>query len=200
MDNEENCAPSQGRPRSREASVSILTSALDLLAERGSLSAVSMEAIAERAGVSKATVYRRWSSKEELVAAAIDNVKAPVVDDLPHRTVREDLLITAAVMGKNHGPREEAVFHIVHAEMKGNEEMRRHHDRFMEARRAIVREIFTLGKERGELREDVDVNLAVAMFVSPIISIRAYKGFPELDDENLPVKVIDTLLEGMLTR
>src|ERR1700731_2543345 len=52
----------RGRPRSQEADRAILTATVDLLASRG-LAAMSIEEVAARAGVGKATIYRRWSSK-----------------------------------------------------------------------------------------------------------------------------------------
>src|SRR5271156_1535101 len=52
----------RGRRRAAEAARAILTAAVDLLAERG-LAAMSIEEVAARAGVGKATIYRRWSSK-----------------------------------------------------------------------------------------------------------------------------------------
>ena len=59
-----------GRPRDPEADAAILRAALELFAERG-LDGTSIEQIAKRAGVARLTVYRRWSSKEELLAQAI---------------------------------------------------------------------------------------------------------------------------------
>src|SRR5580704_17762389 len=52
----------RGRPRSQEADRALLTATVDLLATRG-LAAMSIEEVAARAGVGKATIYRRWSSK-----------------------------------------------------------------------------------------------------------------------------------------
>ena len=57
-----------GRPRSAEANEAILGATLELLAGDG-YAALTMERVRERAGVGKATIYRRWGSKEELVAA-----------------------------------------------------------------------------------------------------------------------------------
>ncbi len=62
--------PPPGRPRSALARKSILDAALALFGEQG-LEAMSVEGVAARAGVGKATIYRRWDSKEELVADAI---------------------------------------------------------------------------------------------------------------------------------
>src|ERR1700753_3334940 len=63
-------APAQrGRPRSEQADRAIMTAALELLAERG-IAGMSIEEVASRAGVGKATIYRRWSSKGALALDA----------------------------------------------------------------------------------------------------------------------------------
>ena len=65
-------APRRGRPRSEKARLAILEAATELLLVQG-LSAVSMDAVAERAGVSKATIYRWWPTKETLALDALFN-------------------------------------------------------------------------------------------------------------------------------
>jgi AcrR family transcriptional regulator len=62
-------APQRGRPRSEQADRAIMAAALELLAERG-VAGMSIEEVASRAGVGKATVYRRWSSKGALALDA----------------------------------------------------------------------------------------------------------------------------------
>lgn len=69
---------SPGRPRSAASHQAILKAALELLAEVG-FEAMSMEAIATRAGVGKTTIYRRYSSKDELVADAIESLREEVL-------------------------------------------------------------------------------------------------------------------------
>jgi AcrR family transcriptional regulator len=70
-----------GRPRSAQAHKAIIDATLELLAEEG-FQGLSIEAVAARAGVGKTTIYRRWSSKEELVMEAIRQVQidVPVMD------------------------------------------------------------------------------------------------------------------------
>jgi AcrR family transcriptional regulator len=63
-----------GRPRSAQAQKAIIDATLELLAEEG-FQGLSIEAIAARAGVGKTTIYRRWSSKDELVIDAISEVQ-----------------------------------------------------------------------------------------------------------------------------
>src|SRR5258707_12840360 len=82
----------RGRPRSEKARQAILKAAADLLLARG-LGAVSMDAVAEQAGVSKATIYRWWPTKETLALDALfeqwNSVSATAADTGP---LREDLL------------------------------------------------------------------------------------------------------------
>lgn len=68
-----------GRPRDPGADAAILAAALDLLIERG-IDQAGIEAIAKRAGVAKVTVYRRWSSKDDLLAEAIESAREQIPD------------------------------------------------------------------------------------------------------------------------
>jgi AcrR family transcriptional regulator len=61
----------RGRPRDPDTDRAILHAAFELFLERG-VDGASMEQIARRAGVGKLTIYRRWSSKEELLTQAIE--------------------------------------------------------------------------------------------------------------------------------
>src|SRR2546430_2040846 len=63
-----------GRPRSVRVDEAIIDAVLDLLAD-GSIESLSIEAIAARAGVGKATLYRRWSNKDDLLLDAIRTLK-----------------------------------------------------------------------------------------------------------------------------
>ena len=67
-----------GRPRSAKAHQAILSATLELLGEVG-FESMSIEAISTRAGVGKTTIYRRYNSKEELVADAIESIRQDVV-------------------------------------------------------------------------------------------------------------------------
>src|SRR4051795_12989209 len=79
-----------GRPRSAEADEAILTATMALLAE-GGYDALTMEKVAARAGVGKATVYRRWGSKVQL---AVDALRTSIADVEVHSTgsLRDDLI------------------------------------------------------------------------------------------------------------
>ena len=81
-----------GRPRDEAREQAILDAAIDLVAEVG-YDAMSIEAVAARAKSSKATIYRRWPGKAELVAEAMRRRAEPVLEDLPDTgSLRGDLL------------------------------------------------------------------------------------------------------------
>lgn len=89
----------RGRPRDPALDTAILTAALELFVAQG-ISAMSIEQVAKRAGVGKPTIYRRWSTKEQLVADAIESlvgadIRWPDADDIaatpPQQLVRRNL-------------------------------------------------------------------------------------------------------------
>ncbi|MFB4279777.1 MULTISPECIES: TetR/AcrR family transcriptional regulator [unclassified Nonomuraea] len=97
-------ARGRGRPRDPETDAAILRAALELFVERG-VEGTSMEQIAKRAGVGKLTVYRRWSTKEDLIAQAVeqavsaDLTPSPAdVEALTPQEIIERLLPAAAEM------------------------------------------------------------------------------------------------------
>src|SRR3954469_20871643 len=89
----------RGRPRSSDAHDAILTSAVALIREVG-YDDVTMEAIAQRAGVGKATLYRRWTAKEPLVVEAIGRIVShvPIPDTGTMRADLRGLMRSAARM------------------------------------------------------------------------------------------------------
>ena len=85
-----------GRPRSEQAEQAIIEATLDLFAEQG-FEGVCVEAVAARAGVGKATIYRRWPNKEELLLAALGSLKSPFPEP-QGVSVRDDLVAMLTVM------------------------------------------------------------------------------------------------------
>src|ERR1700755_2004368 len=81
-----------GRPRNAQADEAILEAVLELLSAGHSAAAISIEAVAAKAGVGKATIYRRWPNKEALLIDAVQAMKGPLPEPAG-RSVREDLLM-----------------------------------------------------------------------------------------------------------
>ncbi|WP_167479339.1 TetR/AcrR family transcriptional regulator [Nocardia arthritidis] len=138
----------------------ILAAALDLLAERG-YAALTMDAVAERAKASKATIYRRWRNKAELVKAAMDAYDADHNAAIPDTgTLRGDLVAVVEALGAKSSERYLTMVGGLAAAMRHDAELaaalREHIENeelspFHEAlRRAVA---------RGELPADTDFEL-----------------------------------------
>ena len=186
----------RGRPRSEAASRSILDAALDLIAEQG-LGGFSVDEVAARSGASKATIYRRWPSKEALVAAAVESIKAPPAYDLPHESVRDDLLRIGKAVRTDVSPRERRILRCIMVESDANPELRRQQDRLMARRREAGVEVFRHWQEQGALRADLDPELAAAALFSPILMVQVYGHYPSLKGPDLVERVVDQLLAGI---
>ena len=191
---------SPGRPRSAEADEAILQAALELMASDG-YRALTMEKVRERAGVGKATIYRRYGSKEDLVRAAIIHLNSDI--PLPEDTgsIQGDFAATAQVVLEGAAMTGAlTLMPRLLAEVVGDAEM---HALFfkhlVEPRRRVVREIVARAKARGEVREDVDVQVATDLMVGPFIYRLIMAGGDPAGIGD-PVAVLDTLLEGLRPR
>lgn len=189
-------APAKGRPRSEAVSQSILEATLDLIAEHGNITDVSVEGVAELSGVSKASIYRRWASKGELIAAAMESLKAPLPTQMPHTSLRDDLIHLGNSMVRTFGPRDVKVVKCMMLAIN-DPEYQHHHKRLVEHRRKFVRDTFTYWIERGELRTDLDLKLAVAMFVSPLLTIYVYGQYADVQQPDTVERFVDTLIGGL---
>jgi AcrR family transcriptional regulator len=185
-----------GRPRSAEADRAILRATVDLLAEEG-YAGVTMEGVAAKAGVGKATVYRRWPSKSALVVDAVDTCREHALQPPDTGSVREDLL--AFVRGFMHHLRTSdagRVMPALVAELARSPELASaFREGFVQPRRAKVLEAVRRGVERGEVREGVDAEL-VADAVVALLQHRFLVTGMEIDDD-LPERLLDMLWRGI---
>lgn len=152
-----------GRPRSARADRAILTATIEMLVEVG-YGRMSVEAVAARAQVGKATIYRRWQSKKELVAEALRQLS----DDVPVPDTgnnRADLVTLLLDFRRVHnasylGP---MVGRLISAAINNPEFMEIYWENTILPRRNAVAEILLRGQERGELRPDLDLDLVLDM-------------------------------------
>ena len=157
-----------GRPRSAEADESILRAALELCAEQGFESA-TVEAVAARAGVGKATVYRRYPNRIGLAVAAATQVCSCFEDEVDTGSVEEDLRLIARSMVKTiNVPTTRRMLAEIMAAAARNPELRAAYRRFVAARRAVAIRAIERGVERGELRADTDAELLADLVASPL--------------------------------
>jgi len=185
-----------GRPRSARADEAILEAVLDLLQEGVGVDALSIEAVAARAGVGKATIYRRWANKESLLVDAVRRLKgpSPAPDGV---SVRDDLVMLLTLMGRPHDSRAMRVLPCLIPEVLRNPVQHRLYQEVVEPRREVMREVLRRGVRTGELRPDIDVEVTLAMLTGPVLIQKLLRWNPAVDDEQLPVRVVDTILGGI---
>ncbi|MEV4710972.1 TetR/AcrR family transcriptional regulator [Micromonospora sp. NPDC049374] len=188
-----------GRPRSVRADEAIIEATLDLLAEGSTIETISVEAIAARAGVGKATIYRRWPGKDALLRDALRRLKG----DPPQPSggsIREDLITLVTAIGHNVDPRAAQIMPCLVPEMKRSPERYAFYQSIVEPRRAAMREVLRRGVREGELRTDIDIEVTMAMLTGPMLIQRVLNWNPDLDEATLPEKVVDGLLAGIRAR
>jgi AcrR family transcriptional regulator len=171
-----------GRPRSERARRAILHAANELLESEG-FAATTVEAIAERAGVSKATVYRWWPNKSAVV---MDGFLSTVSSEVPFphtghawEDIRLHMCRLTEAFSGEIGRTVAVLIAEGQTDLELAEELR---SRWLSVRRAEAREILELGIERGELREDLDPEVAVDVLYGPIY-YRLLVGHAPLDDD-----------------
>ena len=184
-----------GRPRSAAADSAILQATLELLLDTG-YRGLTMEQVRARAGVGKATLYRRYGSKQELVAAAVRhlNQEIPVPDT---GTVRGDILAVAgSVLAAAARVGAATLMPRMLAESAGDPEMHKiFYENLVAPRRAVMAAVLRRGVERGELRPDLDVELALDLITGPWVYRLLISGgkLPEVGPEGL----VDLVLSGI---
>ena len=187
-----------GRPRSEQAEQAIIEATLELFAERG-FDGVCVEAVAARAGVGKATIYRRWPNKEELLLAAFASLKSPFPEP-KGVSVRDDLLAMVEVMiADKADPRKSRRYALLLGEGdKYPRLMARYKETVVEPRHEALRAVIRRGIAAGELRADADVEIArLALTGTVLAKEKAADG--ELNGE-FAARIVDELLLGLAAR
>jgi AcrR family transcriptional regulator len=190
-------AAARGRPRSERAQQAILAAAAELLLARG-LAAVSMDAVAEQAGVSKATIYRWWPSKEAL---ALDALYAQWAAAQPSRvdtgTLRGDLLALlrpwAAAVGS--GPYGRVVAALLTEAQSDPAFAAEYRQRVVQPRRDHARAILSRAIERDEIPACTKTEVAIDLLYGPLYH-RLLHAHAPLDDQFVE-DVIDMALTGI---
>ena len=159
-------APSAGRPRSEEAHKAILDATLELLVEVG-FSGLTVEGVAQRAGVGKATIYRRWPSKLPLVVEAFSQL--PALEEIDSGDLVEDLIamLRSYLQIVNQTPLA-TVLPSLAGERAHNPELSKLFDPVMKERRQPLIRALERAIARGELAPGLDVDLAADLIVGPI--------------------------------
>ncbi|MET8243332.1 TetR/AcrR family transcriptional regulator [Streptomyces sp. NPDC005202] len=189
--------PVRGRPRSEAVEHAIVEGVMKLLEDGVPLAELSIERIARTAGVGKATIYRRWSGKEELFVDVLRTAEPPD-PELPGTSMRDDLVaLVEQLRQRGLMSRSSAILHNVYAQMKSSPKIwSAYHATVVEPRRRLQVEVLRRGQENGELRDDLDVELLNDIVVGPMLLRTVMR--PDADlPEGLSEQIVDTVLEGL---
>ena len=160
---------------------------------------MTVEAIAERAGVSKATIYRWWPNKAAIVMDGFLSMVSAEVP-FPHTGhAREDIRLHMRRLAEAFGGKMGRTVAALIAEGQADPELAEAlRSRWLSVRRTEAKEILELGIERGELREDLDPDVAVDVLYGPIY-YRMLVGHARLDEAFAHI-LADHIFAGLATR
>ena len=184
-----------GRPRSEKTKNAILTAAYELLLENG-FGAVTIEKIAERAGVSKATIYKWWPNKAAVVMDAFFDaavVRLPIPDT---GSTINDMIIQVNNLAKFLISQEGKVINEIIAEGQYDQKLAEtYRTIYFKPRRFDSRHILERGISRGELRENLDIELIIDLIFGPLFYRLLITG--DVVDEEFIKNLIKCVFEGI---
>lgn len=181
-----------GRPRDARVSQAILEAAMRQLADLG-YARMSMESVASEAGVARATVYRRYRDKADLVTAAIAASPGPLpvpsqgdpledlvafLDEFDLRFAESCLEVIGCLIGSRETP---------HA-------MALHRARVVEPRTGYVRALLARAQELGRLAPGADVEVALQLLAGAVFA-RRVAGVPP--ERGWARRAVETLCRGI---
>ncbi|MEV4702775.1 TetR/AcrR family transcriptional regulator [Actinoplanes sp. NPDC049316] len=184
-----------GRPRDARADEAILEAVTALLAEGQSADAISIEAVAAKAGVGKATIYRRWANKVALLTDAVARMKGPLPEP-EGKSARDDLVMLVKQGRAKRMERYSKVTACLLPEMVRSAEMQAVYQAATEPRREVMRQVLRRGIETGELRADLDIELTLLMISGPSIAQNMLNWNPNVPEDGYAEKLVDALLRG----
>jgi AcrR family transcriptional regulator len=175
----------RGRPRSESRKQAILEAAYALLCESG-LAGTSMDAVAERAGVSKATIYRWWSSKELLALDALYeswDTQGPAPANGETTLEGELLALVLPWVRMVAGSSSTRVLLGILTKAKDDPGFAEaYRERFIQPRRERSREVLRRAIERGDVAADVDIEVAADLLWGPLYH-RLLHGHARFDEQ-----------------
>ena len=187
---ETNACKNRGRPRSEDVDLQILEAVLDVVAE-GGINSVSMEGIATKAGVSKASIYRRFDSKDKLTIAAVEHMREQSPEIPTEGTAFDRLLgllegLRASLPSSRYG---RIMLTVLAASNENPALARLVYERILIPRRARIRELIQEGINSGEFPSSINIDLAMPTLVGPML----YLGMWSMVDPVSETKTVDVL-------
>ncbi|XGV94638.1 MAG: TetR/AcrR family transcriptional regulator [Leptolyngbya sp. BL-A-14] len=170
---------SPGRPRSAQSHQAMLQATLELLAEVG-FEAMSIEAISTRAGVGKTTIYRRYNSKAELVADAIESIREGIViPDAGSLWGDMNALIQNAAQISLNPLGRQTVAMIISSASSNAEFAQIYWTKYLQPRREAFAVVLERAKARQEVKPDLDPGLVFDTMSGIMLYAMIFQPTPE---------------------
>jgi AcrR family transcriptional regulator len=167
----------RGRPRDPRRDQAIIDASIDVLVRDG-YDRLSVEGVASAAGVGKATIYRRWANKAELVIDAMATLK-PTIDTIDTGSLDGDIeLMVAASCSPTSQRLQQVMVSVCSALPREPELLEAFRTRFTEPRIALIAEMLVRARNRGELGPHVDVAIAASLVPSLMLQRALMTGRP----------------------
>lgn len=189
-----------GRPRDERVGRAILETTLTVLCEVGP-TGLSVEEVASRAGVGKATIYRRFATKDDLVVAALASLNESLPSEPPPGTMRDVLILMVTSWWEQYSSQTGQLFPRVLAHAKNNPQMFcSFYDQVVEPRRDLYRAVIRKGIDAGELRADTDVELMTTLIISSsVYTLQVRASGRDASPGAGPAEFVDAILRGFAT-
>jgi AcrR family transcriptional regulator len=197
----ETAARTPGRPRSAEADHAIVRAALELLVADG-YRALTMEKVRARSGVGKATLYRRHGSKEELVRAVVEHLHQDLAVPEDTGSLQGDFAAVArSALANAPTTRYATLMPRLLAEVAHIAELQEiFYEALVQPRRDTLEAILLRAIERGEIRADTDVELAIDILAGPMIYKLIITGGDLEQVATMPARVLELVMDGLRPR
>lgn len=188
------CRPRVEGDREQE----ILDAAVAILADVG-YDRLTMDAVATRAKASKATLYRRWNGKADLVIDALVSQKEPLQAVPDTGSLRGDLIETFCSHGGLTDETQVAILgSVITAISRDAEFAAAFREKFIGPKVDVAREIYARGVARGEVRADIDLDLITAALPGIVLHRQFLLG--EQPSTDLITRVVDQVILPAVTR
>jgi AcrR family transcriptional regulator len=182
----------RGRPRDPETDAKITRAASELLLLRG-FDKTTVDEVAARAGVGKATAYRRWPSKEDLAFAAMQSLYSDEFPEADTGSIEGDLTATyGSIIAFVNTDTGASFLRMSIMESIRDERIAALYRASTERREEVARRTFERAIERGEVRADIDMDMAV-QWLGGLLIMREVTGRPMPTLDDVPALVAFTL-------
>ncbi|MFF4247297.1 TetR/AcrR family transcriptional regulator [Streptomyces sp. NPDC001822] len=192
--------PRRGRPRSAAVERAILDAVVELLEAGETLDGLSIERIARTAGVGKATIYRRWSGKEEIFVDVLRDIEPPEPTVSGTAGLDDLRVLLESMRTRGLAQRSSALLHNVFVQMKKHPRLwTEYQSTVIAPRRAAMLAAVRRAVDAGELRDDLDVDFMDDLFLGPMLVRTVHRPEAPLP-EDLADRIIRILLQGLAPR